>query len=206
MINLLIVDDHPVVVEGLRKIFNNTENKYNCAIAFSVCECKKALKVFRPDIVFLDINLPDGSGIDLCREILCLFPKCKVIALSSFTERSYITRMIEHGAHGYLLKNSTDDEILMAVNDVINEKTHFSFEITEILEKSSKQNSSIIITRREAEVLQLIADGLTNQEIADKIYISPLTVDSHRKNLLLKLEAKNTASLVKIGLNMGLIQ
>jgi DNA-binding NarL/FixJ family response regulator len=205
MTNVLIVDDHPVVVEGLRKIFCESEGLFSCAIAFTVCECKKALKVFIPDIVMLDINLPDGNGLDLCKEIHDTLPLCKIIAISSFSERSYIQRMLENGAQGYLLKNSSEDEIRQAVNDVLNGKNHFSYEINDILDKTKKQEP-VLVTRREHEVLQFIADGLTNQEIADKMFISPLTVDSHRKNLLLKLDAKNTAALVKKGITMGLIQ
>jgi DNA-binding NarL/FixJ family response regulator len=204
MTNVLIVDDHPVVVEGLRKVFCESEGVFSCAIAFTVSECKNALKVFTPDVVMLDINLPDGSGLDLCKEIHNAFPECKILAISSFSERSYIVRMLENGAHGYLLKNSSEDEIIQAVNDVLNGKTHFSYEISDILNKSKNQEP-ILVTRREHEVLQFIADGLTNQEIADKMFISPLTVDSHRKNLLLKLDAKNTAALVKKGIIMGLI-
>lgn len=205
MINVLIVDDHPVVVEGLRKLFCESGTKYSCALAYSVQECEKALKVFTPDIVLLDINLPDGSGIDLCKNILSKVPHCRVLGLSSFNDRSYITRMLENGAMGYILKNSSEEEIMLAIADMLAGRKHLGFEVAEIINNNGAAHHPPLLTRRETEVLKLIADGLTNQEIADNMFISPLTVDSHRKNLLMKLEARNTAALIKIAINKGLI-
>lgn len=205
MINVLIVDDHPVVVEGLRKLFCEAETKYSCALAYSVQECDRALKVFTPDIVLLDINLPDGSGIDLCKYILSKVPHCRILGLSSFNDRSYISRMLENGAMGYILKNSSEEEIMLAVADMMAGKKHLGFEVAETMKNNGADQHAPMLTRREMEVLKLIADGLTNQEIANTMFISPLTVDSHRKNLLMKLEARNTAALIKISINKGLI-
>jgi DNA-binding NarL/FixJ family response regulator len=205
MTQVLIVDDHPVVVEGLQKLFCQFGKNYNCAIAYSVADCMKAIKVFIPDIVLLDINLPDGNGIDLCKTILQICPKAKILALSSFNERSYISRMMENGAKGYLLKNSSEEEILQAVSEVMEDKTYLGFEVTDILKNSHHNGDKPILTRRETEVLKHIADGFTNQEIADKLFISSQTVDSHRKNLLMKLNARNTAALVKIAISQGFI-
>jgi DNA-binding NarL/FixJ family response regulator len=205
MIQVLIVDDHPVVVEGLQKLFCQTGKHYSCAIAYSVAECHKALKVFVPDIVLLDINLPDGNGIDLCKTILQMCPNTKILALSSFGERSYISRMMESGAKGYLLKNSSEEEILQAVQEVMEGKTYLGFEVADILKNTSSNGEKPLLTRRETEVLIYIADGFTNQEIADKLFISSQTVDSHRKNLLMKLNARNTAALVKIAISQGFI-
>lgn len=206
MTQVLIVDDHPVVVEGLQKLFCQTGKNFSCAIAYSVNECVKALKVFTPDIVLLDINLPDGNGIDLCKTILQQHPATKILALSSFGERSYISRMMENGAKGYLLKNSSEEEILQAVTEVMEGKTFLGFEVADILKNSGFSHDKPMLTRRESEVLKLIADGFTNQEIADKLFISSQTVDSHRKNLLMKLNARNTAALVKIAISQGLLQ
>jgi DNA-binding NarL/FixJ family response regulator len=204
MINVLIIDDHPVVVEGLRKLFSEPDKKFSCAIAYSVAECIKALTVFTPDIVLLDINLPDGSGIDLCKKILLSNSKTKVLALSSFGERSFVSRMLENGASGYLLKSSSEDEILQAVSEVLNGKLYLGFDISNPSD-DIKKSSELMLTRRETEVLKLIADGLTNSEIADKLFISVQTVDSHRKNLLKKFKAKNRAELTKIAFSKGLL-
>ena len=204
MINVLIVDDHPLVVDGLRRLFYKAGNEYSCFVAFSANDCIRALEVITPDIVLLDIKLPDGSGIDLCKTILIKHRNSKILVLSSFNDRSFIKHMLENGAMGYILKNSSEEEIMEAVTDVLAGKKHLGFEIAEIIRHTGNAKSSLI-TRRETEVLKLIADGYTNQEIADKIFLSPLTVYSHRKNLLLKLDAKNTASLIKIAINKGLI-
>lgn len=204
MINVLIVDDHPVVVEGLRKLFGESDRKFNCAFAYSVAECLKALTVFNPDIILLDINLPDGSGIDLCPKIRAQFPNVKIMALSSFGDRSFVTRMLENGANGYLLKHATEEEILKAVDEILNGKTYLGEDVANPPE--TKENPDLpLLTRREKEVLKLISDGLTNPEIADKLFISVQTVDSHRKNLLKKFKAKNRAELTKIAFNQGLL-
>jgi DNA-binding NarL/FixJ family response regulator len=205
MINVLIVDDHPVVVEGLRKLFSESDKKFSCAIAYSVAECIKALKVFTPDIVLLDINLPDGSGIDLCKKILLDHSNTKVLALSSFGDRSFVSRMLENGASGYLLKHSTEEEILQAVSEVLDGKSYLGFDISNPPGNIKNTSELPLLTRRETEVLKLIADGLTNPDIAEKLLISVQTVDSHRKNLLKKFKAKNRAELTKIAFSKGLL-
>jgi DNA-binding NarL/FixJ family response regulator len=201
MIKILIVDDHPIVVEGLKLVLS----EYDCRAAVTGMDCLQVLRDFKPEIVLLDINLPDMSGIDLCKTILEQNKRIKVLAISSFNQRSWVTRMIENGAKGYILKNATDDEIKLGIQEVLNGKEHYSPEITEIINKKSHQDETFL-TRREIEILRLIADGDTNLVIADKLCVSPLTVDSHRKNLIMKLDAKNTASLIRIALTKGLIE
>jgi DNA-binding NarL/FixJ family response regulator len=205
MTNLLIVDDHPVVVEGLRKLFCESDQKFNCAVAYSASECINVLKIFTPDIVLLDINLPDGSGIDLCKKILEEYSHTKILALSSFGDRSFVSRMLENGARGYLLKSSSEEEILHAIDEVLNEKIYLGLDISDPPKNINVSSEIPQLTRRENEVLKLIADGLTNNEIAVKLFISVQTVDSHRKNLLKKLKAKNRAELTKIAFSKGLI-
>lgn len=205
MTNILIVDDHPIVTEGLRKLFYETDKKYNCAVAGTVEECINALKAFIPDIILLDINLPDGSGIDLCKTLKQQYSSIKILAISSFSQRSLISRMMENGAMGYILKNSSEEEILQAVEEILSGKQHLGYEVNEILKQNEKSTGVPVLSRRETEVLQYIAEGYTNQEIADKMFISSLTVDSHRKNMLLKLNARNTASLIKIAIHLGYI-
>lgn len=205
MIDVLIVEDHPVVIEGLKKLLLDTGLAKLCVTASTGKECTTYLKNFSPDIVLLDINLPDINGIDLCKTLKTDYPDIKILAISSFGQRSYILRMMENGALGYVLKNSSEDEIIAAIRDVVAGQKHIGFEVNEILYPSKKTDDSPLLTRREAEVLKMIADGFTNQEIADKIFVSPLTVDSHRKNLIMKLNARNTAELIKIAFCKGLI-
>jgi len=205
MIDVLIVEDHPVVVEGLKKLLLESGLAKLCVTASSGKECLTYLKNYSPDIVLLDINLPDINGIDLCKTMKMDYPTLKILAISSFSQRSYIVRMMENGALGYVLKNSSEDEILSAINDVVKGKKHLGYEVNEILNKQKNNDKSPLLSRRETEVLQFIADGFTNLEIANKMFISPLTVDSHRKNLLMKLNARNTAALIKIAICKGLI-
>lgn len=201
MRKILIVDDHPIVVEGLKMVLTD----FDCKTARTGNECLEIIRTFEPDIILLDINLPDINGIDLCKTILEKNKRTKILAISSFNQRSWITRMMDNGAKGYILKNATDDEIKTAITDVLQGKEHFSPEIAEMIIKKSHQEETFL-TRREIEILRLIADGDTNVVIADKLCVSPLTVDSHRKNLIMKLDAKNTASLIKIALTRGLIE
>lgn len=206
MSSILIVEDHPVVVEGMKKLLLDSGLAKLCVTASNGKEALTYLQNFDPDIILLDINLPDVNGIDLCKTMKQQYPKLKILAISSFSQRSYIIRMIDSGAMGYVLKNSSEDEILEAVKDILGGKTHIGFEVNEILSQGDKSEGGPILSRRETEVLKFIADGFTNQEIADKMFISPLTVDSHRKNLLMKLNARNTAALIKIAISKGFIE
>ncbi len=201
MTKILIVDDHPVVVEGLKMVLSG----YECREAGTGAECLKLLPLFSPDIILLDVNLPDMSGIDLCKTILTRNKKAKVLAVSYFNQRSWVSRMIGNGAKGYILKNATAEEIQEAIRDVMEGREYYSPEIEDIVTRKASRDETIL-TRREIEILRLIADGDTNALIAEKLCVSPLTVDSHRKNLIMKLDARNTASLIKIALSKGLIE
>ncbi len=202
--DLFIVEDHPVVAEGLQRLFAEEGICKDCPVVYSGKECLETLKIYTPQLIFLDINLPDISGIDLCKTILGLYPAIRIIALSSFGSRSFIQRMLENGASGYLLKNAAREEIVTAIREVVSGKTYCSAAIKEILENKNCDGIPIL-TRREQEVLKLIAEGLTNNEIAERMFISPLTADSHRKNLLVKLGARNTASMIRIAMTHQLI-
>jgi DNA-binding NarL/FixJ family response regulator len=205
MNDFLIVEDHPVVAEGLQKLLTENGICKACPVAQTGKECLEILKNYIPEFIFMDINLPDVSGIDLCKTILSKYPAIRIVALSSFGSRSFIERILENGARGYLLKNSDGEEIIKAIEKVKKGETYYSESVRAILENRADDGVPVL-TRREQEVLKYISDGLTNNEIADKMFISPLTVDSHRKNLLLKLCAKNTASLVKIAMTHNLIK
>jgi DNA-binding NarL/FixJ family response regulator len=144
----------------------------------------------------MDINMPDKSGIDLCKEVKEKYPSVFIIGLSTFNQQSFIQKMMDNGASGYVLKNASGEETLEALNTVTKGKTYLSFEAGQTMK--NRTENSIILTRREKEVLELIAEGMTNGEIAAKLFISVTTVDTHRKNLLAKFEARNVAAMVKI--------
>jgi DNA-binding NarL/FixJ family response regulator len=203
MKKIFIVDDHPVVAEGLRKLIIDSGAADVIGIAETGKACLDFLRWEKPDIIFLDINLPDASGIDLCKEIKSKYQTIKILALTSYNEKSIIKKMIENGADGYLLKNSDAYDITEGIKEVTLGNKYFAAEVDSILKK--EEPTEILLTKREKEVLILIADGMTNNEIAEKLFISSLTVDSHRKNLITKLNARNTASLIKIAIENNFI-
>jgi DNA-binding NarL/FixJ family response regulator len=202
MPDILIVDDHPIVAEGMQKLVIGNKLAGKCVTVYSVGECRKYLKLFKPDLLILDYHLPDGNGIDLCKSIKQEYPGIKILAVSSFKEQSIVKHMIHNGASGYVLKNASEEEIVDAIRTVLNGKEYICEESQDIIEQ---RDVHTIITEREIEVIKLIAEGLTNAEIAEKLFLSPLTVDRHRKNVIIKLDAKNTASLISIAIHKGLI-
>lgn len=202
-ISLVIVEDHPVVVEGLQLMFNSSGRFVVEGVAGTAKECLQLLQYLTPDVLLLDINLPDIGGIELCKIILDKYPSRKVLALTTYNERVFIQQMLDNGAYGYVLKNASSDEIMEGVTEVSKGNKYLCAETENLLKKTHE--NELMITRRENSVLKLLAEGFTNLEIAEKLFISPLTVDSHRKNLIVKLQARNTASLIKIASDKGLV-
>ena len=149
----------------------------------------------------MDISLPDMIGIDLCKIISDKYPTIKIIALSTFTEGTYVRKMIESGAKGYLLKNASKYEIIKAITTVFSGEDYLTFEAKKALKYENElQNKLPKLTKREKEVLLLISQGLTNSQISEKLFISIDTVDSHRKNLYSKMNVNNTATLLKFAI------
>jgi DNA-binding NarL/FixJ family response regulator len=200
---VFIVDDHYMVIEGIRSLLQNEKGIEWTGHATNADSCLSFLQNQLPDIILMDISMPDKSGIDLCREVKEKYPSVFIIGLSTFNQQSFIQKMIDNGASGYVLKNATQEELIEAIEIVAMGKTYLSDEVSKVLRKQDE--SSIVLTRREKEVLELIAGGMTNNEIGEKLFISPSTVDTHRKNLLAKFEAKNTASLIHIASQMQFI-
>lgn len=193
-----------MIIEGIRSLLQHEPDIEWLGHAMTAASCMAFLREHVPDVILMDVNLPDKSGIDLCKEVKLAYPDIRVIGLSSFNQQSYIEKMLKNGASGYVLKNASKEELLRAIKTVLEGDTFLSSEATITMEKD--ENSKIpIITRREKEVLLLIAEGMTNSEIATKLFISTTTVDTHRKNLLAKFEAKNTAVLVKLASDFELI-
>jgi len=204
MIKLFIIEDHPLVVEGFKTLFENHQDFFLCGVADNAENALLLLQGSNPDVILLDIMLPDMSGLELIEIIHTHYPKSKILVVSTFSQRYYVETMLEKGAKGYLLKNASSEEIIEAIQAVYADEIFLSKEIFDNLKKNSTQ--PISLSRREIEVLKLIAAGLTNKEIAEKLFISPLTVDSHRKNLITKLDVRNTASLIKKAADDGYIR
>lgn len=204
-IKVFIVDDHYMVIEGIRSLLQNETNIEWMGHATNAASCLAFLQHQLPDVILMDINLPDKSGIDLCKEVKEKYPAIFILGLSTFNQQSFIEKMIGSGASGYVIKNATQQELMEAIHTVVKGKEYLSFDAAVTLRKPDTQNNIPVITRREKEVLELIAAGMTNNEIARQLFISSTTVDTHRKNLLSKLGAKNTASLVRIAAQLKLV-
>lgn len=198
-IQVALVDDHPVLMEGLKNLLLN-----NMSVDIAGCfVTARAILSFLQsnvvDIVLLDIVLPDIHGITLCQEIKKKTPDTLVLIFSNNAERSVIMQAIQNGASGYLLKNTSLEEIRVAFDDVRQGGMAFSKEVREIISRPSKNElqGPPQVTRRERQIIKLLAEGKTSVKIAEELSVSSLTVDTHRRNLMQKFGVKNTAELIK---------
>lgn len=210
MIRLLLVDDHQIVINGLKKAIATQPDIEVAGEALNATDAIAWLDENEADVAVLDLNLPDFDGIELCKKIRKKHPPLKVIGLTTYGQVSFITEMLRNGASGYLFKNTSEEEIVSAIRSVHSGQQYLSAEVNaKLIAKATKQpdNSHRFIpklTRREREVLELIISECTNQEIAERLFISVSTVETHRMNLCAKLGARNTAGLVKNAIKFGL--
>lgn len=202
MIKVFIVEDHPIVVDGIVQLLASYPDIEVVGTALSGKDFKELVKQSLPHIILMDINLPDTSGIELCKYVCENYSFVKVIALTGFNESVYVQKMRLEGAKGYVLKNALPEEIVEAVRAVYAGGSYFCEEVSRNLKGT---NSSLFLTTRETELLKLIVEGYTNREIAGKLFLGVETINSYRKNLLLKLGVKNTASLVRYAITEKLV-
>ena len=211
MITVAITDDHVMVVEGLKTMLNNIESIQIISAYHSVNDTIDGLHKVTPQVLLLDINLPDGNGIHLCKQLKDTYNELKIIALSNYEDISFIKQIIKNGANGYLLKNTNKSELIEAIKAVKNDQLFLPEKLQRMLLNDSlgkSNNSSFFIptlTRREKEVLTLIVKEYTTDEIATELFITSKTVEAHRSNLIQKLDVKNVAGLVRVALEKGLI-
>jgi len=203
MIKVAIVDDHPLLIEGLKKLIEGSGEAVITGSAVNGKDCMRMLAAEKPDVLLLDINLPDISGIDLCRDIHGKWPEVKTVALTSYSEYTSVRKMLDNGARGYLLKNAMPEEIIQGIISVSQGDIFLCHEIDLFMKRQSDRH--IYLTPRETNLLKLIVEGYTNPEIAEKLFLGVETINSYRKNLLFKLNARNTAVMVKIALEEKLI-
>ena len=209
MIPIAITDDHTIVIEGIKTMLKSNKE---IEVLQSFENLKDTFENLNSDVkvLLLDINLPDGNGINACKELLEKHPDLKIIALTNFEDTVFIKQIIKNGAMGYLLKNTDKKELTEAIKSVIEGKRYLPKKISDILLNDSIgiQNSNYFIpklTVREKEILNLIIQEFTTEEIALKLFVSTKTVESHRSNLIQKLGVKNSAGLVRVAFEKGLI-
>jgi DNA-binding NarL/FixJ family response regulator len=206
MINVFIVEDHTMVIEGIQVLLKNEKDITVTGIANTASDCLNYFAHHTADVILMDINLPDTNGVELCKIIKIKHKAVMVLALSTFNQGIYMNKMMESGASGYLLKNITRQELVDAIKTVNNGGVYFSFEAGKIYKTTLEKNNQLpVLTKREKEIVKLIAEGLTNLQISQRLFISLDTVDSHRKNLYTKLNVKNTASLIRYAVENDIV-
>lgn len=212
---ILIVDDHEVVRDGLKNIFTSLDNISVTGEAGNGEDAVKMYSSLKPDLVIMDISMPGMNGIEATRIIKEKDPEAKILILTMHDNQEYLNQIIRSGAKGFILKNTDKEELLDAVKTVASGDNFFSKDISKLIidnyirtAKETEKNDGykeVPLTKREIEILKLIASGYSNQEIANILYISYNTVDTHRKNIMHKLSIKNTAGLVRYAIEKGLI-
>ncbi len=209
-INVIIVDDHKIFRNGIKLVLGKYENMQITAEAENGKEFLAMLKQQNFDVVLMDIKMPVMNGIEATRQAMAKFPDTRIIILSTFGEENYLEKTIEAGARGFLLKNVEPDILKLAIDAVYSGKNYFSPELmpyfTHKYLSQSNPDDALAITKREQEILQLIAKGYTNQEIAEKLFISVRTVDTHKSNLISKTGSKNTVNLLIYAIKMKLVK
>ena len=216
MIRIIIADDHQMFIDGLKLIIKSFENVEVVGEALSgehVLELLEKLPAGKAgsaaEMVILDINMPGMGGIETAKEIRKKFPEVKVLMVTMYKQKEFITQLVAAGVSGYILKNTGADELYNAIRVIHEGGEFFGEEITHEILHGMRHHATIPeapqFSKREQEILKLLAEELTSQEIADKLFISFNTVESHRRNMLMKARVKNTAGLIRYGMHVGLI-
>lgn len=206
MINLLVADDHQVVIDGLRSLLSLEADFNVVGEALNGKMVLEALKDQKVDVVLLDINMPVMDGIETAKFMREHYPDVKILILTMYNKPEFIRNILEAGASGYVLKNAGKEELIDAIRKVEKGEEYFSISVTKTMMESFRSGSDsnkVELTKRERGVLTLIAEGDKTSEIAEKLLISTHTVDTHRYNLLSKLNIKNTAGLVRYAIKNG---
>lgn len=210
MINILIIDDHPLVSDGIRTMLQDVDEYTVCGNCRTAEEALDFLARSRPEIILLDISLPDMNGLQLCAEIRKTNKESKILGLTSTNEVGIIIGFMKSGGNGYLLKNMERSELLEALRLVMNGRQFMSKaageKVMESFHSQSVNPGNIpTLTRREQEIIELIDKGLTGPQIADKLFLSHFTVETHRKNLMKKLHVNNVQMLLKMAREMNIL-
>lgn len=215
-IKILIADDHALIRAGIATLLQHYPEFIVVGEATDGVEAVEMTGKVQPDVVLIDLAMPKMNGIEATRQIRERFPKTRVLVLTMHENDEYIYQILKSGAGGYVLKDSSREELCNAIRAVARGEKFFSSRVSEIMVESFVRRSEqppielssadIPLTKREKEILTLVAEGLTNQQIADKLFISPRTVDTHRTNIMQKLDLHDVASLVRYAIKHGLVR
>lgn len=212
MIKVIIVDDHQMFIDGIKGLIQSMPNINVVGEANNGIDLIDVLADTKADAILMDMSMPKMNGLEATKHVVKHYPDIKVLMLTMHDSRNHIEKLLKAGASGYVLKNTGIEELQTAIETVVGGKTYYSPEVTQrIMEgfqqkrKVESEYGEVDITDREKEVLALIAQEFTTSEIAEKLFISPHTVESHRKNLISKLGVRSAAGLVKYAVQMGLV-
>jgi DNA-binding NarL/FixJ family response regulator len=212
-IKIVLVDDHKMFRDGIKSVLSDEINIDICGESGDFEEAIIHIKNKNPNIVITDITLPGKSGIELCKTINTQFPNVKVLILSMHKDSEFIMNCLKNGAMGYLPKDTGHEELIFAINKIQQGEIYFNHEISQNIIKEYKANENIdklepqaILSKRELEILKLYAEGFTNSEIAQSLYISVRTVESHKTHILQKLNLKSNVDLIKIAIKHKIIK
>lgn len=211
---IIIADDHAMIRNGVRALLSKNKDFVVVSEAGSGSETIEMFKQHKPDLLILDISLGDMSGMEVTEKILSQHPDAKVLILSMYDDEDYISKCIECGVKGYVVKNESGNELEYAVRTVLKGQTYFSHHVQEVIfkkysshvGKSKTVEPEIKFTTREIEIIKLISEGLTSHEMAEKLFISPRTVETHRANLIKKTGVKNSVELIRKMEKIGIIK
>jgi DNA-binding NarL/FixJ family response regulator len=212
-LKILLADDHTLVRQGIRKILEEQPDWQVIDEAHDGREAVEKAATHEPDVVLIDIRMPMLNGIEATRQITRRVPKARVLVLSMHADEAYVVQAVEAGARGYLLKDSADVELMRAVTAVASGKSFFSPAVASVMLDDYRRHLASkgatdryeSLTEREREIFQLVAEGRSNKEVADLLFLSPATVETHRARILKKLEVRNTAELVLFAVRRGVI-
>ncbi|MGP8049701.1 MAG: response regulator [Desulfobaccales bacterium] len=210
-IRVLIADDHQIVRQGLRNLLEKEHDLEVVAEAENGRNTVRLARESNPEVIIMDVAMPDLNGIEATRQIISEMPKVKVIALSMYADRRFVANMLKAGASGYLLKDCASEELVRAIRVVLAQKTFLSPGVTDIVVKDYVQGSGgldasvfSILSNREREVLQLMSEGRSTNQIAECLHLSVKTVETHRQQLMQKLKMRSVAELTKYAIREGL--
>jgi two-component system nitrate/nitrite response regulator NarL len=205
-ITVFIIDDHQMLIDGIKALLLNESEFKIVGEALRSTEAIERIKKIDVDVIITDINMPEMNGLQLANAIRRVKPEQKILALSMYGDKAVITDMIDAGVKGYVLKNTGKQELITALKLIANGGTYFSGDVAkEINRVDDSIDKRYVLTPREREIVRYVAQGLSHTEIGDKICISPRTVDTHRTNIMRKLEVHSIAELIKIALQLKII-